>query len=266
MAKSTPLQQLQDQANLPQTLMGRALTATPVVMAVIATLLAGLASSEMTKAQYERAYAAQIQSKAGDQWAFFQAKRLRGEMQRNTLDLLTAQAVTVAGADAPLPEPALASDPRIAAALEAAKDDEAEAVLHARLLQLSAPLLDEALRAASNRAKAYEAKTAAQRAEIERGGFVTARLRFNATRYDYEAQLNAAIARIQELQVRYTNIGAERHHFRSQRFFFGMLAAQAGVIVATFALAARQRNLLWGIAAGAGLIAVAFALYVYLYV
>jgi hypothetical protein len=45
-----------------------------------------------------------------------------------------------------------------------------------------------------------------------------------------------------------------------------MLAAQAAVIVATFALAARQRNLLWGLAAGAGVLAVAFAIYVYLYV
>ena len=34
------------------------------------------------------AYAAQLQSKAGDQWSYFQAKRLRGVMQRNTLDLL----------------------------------------------------------------------------------------------------------------------------------------------------------------------------------
>ena len=49
-----------------------------------------------------------------------------------------------------------------------------------------------------------------------------------------------------------------------QRFFFGMLAAQLGVIVSTFALAARQRNLLWGIAAGAGILAIAFAVYVYL--
>ena len=67
---------------------GKMLAATPVVMAVIATLLAGLASSEMTRAQYDRALAAQQQSKAGDQWSFFQAKRLRGALQRNALDLL----------------------------------------------------------------------------------------------------------------------------------------------------------------------------------
>src|SRR5712672_1296362 len=75
-------------ATVPQTHWGRILTATPVIMTVIATLLAGLASSEMTRAQYDRSLAAQQQSKAGDQWNYFQAKRLRGGMQRSTLDIL----------------------------------------------------------------------------------------------------------------------------------------------------------------------------------
>ena len=75
-------------ADVPQNNYGKMLAATPVVMAVIATLLAGLASSEMTRAQYDRALAAQQQSKVGDQWSFFQAKRLRGALQRNALDLL----------------------------------------------------------------------------------------------------------------------------------------------------------------------------------
>ena len=43
-----------------------------------------------------------------------------------------------------------------------------------------------------------------------------------------------------------------------------MLAAQAAVIVSTFAMAARKRNLLWTLAAAAGLAAVIFAIYVYL--
>src|SRR6476620_3472207 len=74
--------------DVPQNSFGKILAATPVVMAVVATMLAGLASSEMTKAQYDRSLAAQQQSKAGDQWSFFQAKRLRGAYQRNTADLL----------------------------------------------------------------------------------------------------------------------------------------------------------------------------------
>jgi hypothetical protein len=96
--------------------MGRALTATPVIMTVIATLLAGLASSEMTKAQYERAFAAQLQSRAGDQWAFFQAKRLRGEMQRNTLDILAAQGQQASPVPVPPLPPAAAIDGDVQAA------------------------------------------------------------------------------------------------------------------------------------------------------
>src|SRR5579859_608653 len=75
-------------SDTPQTGWGKVLLATPVVMTVIATMLAGLASSEMTRAQYDRSLGAQQQSKAGDQWSFFQAKRLRGAIQRNTADLL----------------------------------------------------------------------------------------------------------------------------------------------------------------------------------
>ena len=96
--------------------------------------------------------------------------------------------------------------------------------------------------------------------------FTAARLRYTALRYEIEARLNQAIANYYELQVRKSNISAERHHNRSQRFFYGMLGAQLGVIIATFAIAARQRNLLWSLAATAGLLAIAFAIYVYLYV
>src|SRR5512140_479517 len=79
-------------ADMPQTTFGKILSATPVVMAVVATLLAGLASSEMTRAQYDRSLGAQQQSKAGDQWSFFQAKRLRGAYQSSSLDLLQSVA------------------------------------------------------------------------------------------------------------------------------------------------------------------------------
>ena len=75
-------------SDMPQNQWGKILTATPVIMTVVATMLAGLASSEMTRAQYDRALAAQQQSKAGDQWSFFQAKRVRAALQRNTVELL----------------------------------------------------------------------------------------------------------------------------------------------------------------------------------
>jgi hypothetical protein len=96
--------------------------------------------------------------------------------------------------------------------------------------------------------------------------FIAARLRYTGLRYNAESRLNQAIANLYELQVRQSNISAERHHRRSQRFFFGMLGAQAAVIISTFSIAAQKRSLLWSLAAAAGLAAVAFAVYVYFYI
>jgi len=275
-------------ADIPQTIWGKILAATPVVMTVVATMLAGLASSEMTRAQYARSLAAQLQSKAGDQWSFFQAKRLRSTLQRNTIDLLQATAEVrplerqpdwpaleyLRRGEVPALPPGPALDPRIQAAIEAVARLEPDTTVAGLLRQIPDQLLDDALRAARERAQAFEALTGPLNKEIEaleekapvRRDFIAARLRYTAARYDAEARLNQAIANLYELQVRKSNLTATRHHTRSQRFFYGMLAAQAGVIIATFAMAARQRNLLWIIAAAAGLVAVAFAVYVYLYV
>ena len=91
------------------------------------------------------------------------------------------------------------------------------------------------------------------------------RLRFLQRRYEAEARANQAVAVLLELQVHKYNLSAEWHHKRSQRFFYGMLAAQAAVIIATFAIVARRRNLLWSLAAAAGLAAITGATYVYLF-
>jgi hypothetical protein len=332
--------QIPDQlkADVPPTRFGKMLSATPVVMAVVATLLAGLASSEMTRAQYDRALAAQQQSKAGDQWSFFQAKRLRGALQQNALDLLQstvelhplsagalkeaaeqlpaqpeqAEAAKVrtemlAVLDSPAGQQALTYlqrgeappagaapvvDPNVKAALDAVENLTPDAEMVPLLARVSIPTLDGSLLAARDRAQDYDATTKpvnqtidqlesllARQAAIAQGkpaspgsgasiarDFTAARLRYAGQRYEVEARLNQSIATFYELQVRKSNISAERHHNRSQRFLFGMLAAQLGVIVSTLAMAARQRNLLWSIAAAAGLLAIAFAVYVYLYV
>jgi hypothetical protein len=57
------------------------ITAMPVLLTVLATALVSKSAAEMTKAQYHRAVAAQTQAKVGDQWSFFQAKRIRGTIQ-----------------------------------------------------------------------------------------------------------------------------------------------------------------------------------------
>jgi hypothetical protein len=321
-------------ADIPQTGFGKVLTATPVIMAVISTMLAGLASSEMTRAQYDRSLAAQQQSKAGDQWSFFQAKRLRGALQRNTVDLLQTtvevpaldpaalrkaleqlpaqaspeaaklKADMVATVDSPSSLRALelmrngelppggttvTPSPEVKAALEAMETLRPDEEVTALLARVSPQTLDDALAAARDRALNFDAATRPINQAIDQldtligrqavmfglgnpaaaaasRQFTAARLRYAGLRYEAEARLNQAIANLYELEVRKSNRSAERHHQRSQRFFFGMLAAQAGVIISTFAMAARKRNMLWGLAAGAGLLAIVFAIYVYLYV
>ncbi|HTI99478.1 MAG TPA: DUF4337 family protein [Dongiaceae bacterium] len=291
-------------AGVPQTTWGKILSATPVVMTVVATLLAGLASSEMTRAQYDRSLAAQQQSKAGDQWSYFQAKKLRSALQRNAVDILQATA-EVQPLDAgaltrivapqsfkvepativalqkcelpPLPAgPAL--EPPVAAALQAIENQQPESEISNHLAQVQPAALAAALTAAQERTTAFDAATKPVNQGIEQlekaiarssdreliRDLTVARLLYTAARYDAESRLNQTVANLLELQVRQNNISAERHHRRSGRFFFGMLAAQAAVILATFAMAARQRNLLWSIAAVAGITAIIFAIYVYL--
>jgi hypothetical protein len=74
----------------PKGAWGMILTATPIALTALATAFAGLSSSEMTQAMYHRSLAAQHQSRAGDQWAFFQAKRIRGNGLEASGELLQA--------------------------------------------------------------------------------------------------------------------------------------------------------------------------------
>jgi len=281
---------------LPQNKWGKTLGVTPIVMTVIATMLAGLASSEMTKGQYDRSLAAELQSKAGDQWGYYQAKKLRGALAQNTLDLLAAtsevsplEASALPGADAAtlaaltktqLPD---ATPARFAGEVQAAVDllvnSQPETEIAAALAKVKPATLAVSLTDALNAAMAFDNATKAVNKAVDKGetllaagdkgvfrSFAAARLRYTAARYEAEARLNLAVAGIYELQVRQSNYSADKHRARSGKFFFGMLAAQLAVIVSTFAIAARQRSFLWSLAAAAGAAAVAFSLYVYLYV
>jgi hypothetical protein len=218
-------------------------------------------------------------------------------MQRSTLDLLGGVTSTRPLATSDLPgqtgevqaallrselpalPPAAKVSPELQAALDALEHGAAEPDVLAALAKVSEPELAGALQATRQRAQTFDATLKPINDQVERledsltgadadtrRSFSAGRLRYSAARYDAEARLNQAVAAFYELQVRQSNVTAERHHKRSQRFFFGMLAAQAAVIISTFSLAARKRSLLWMLAASAGLAAVAFAIYVYLYV
>lgn len=79
---------------VPKNSFGKLLTSTPVIMTVVSTLMAGLSQSEMTRGQYDRSTAAQIQSKVGDQWNFYQARRLRSASMRGSEVILTSTSDT----------------------------------------------------------------------------------------------------------------------------------------------------------------------------
>jgi hypothetical protein len=283
-------------SDLPQTKWGKILGVTPIVMTVIATMLAGLASSEMTKAQYDRSLAAQLQSKAGDQWSYYQAKKLRSAVAHNTLDLLAAtsevpplEAATLQNADAAaiaaltknqLPEAAPAKfDDGVQAALDALENSRPETEIATALNQVKPATLAASLTAAQDAATAFDNATKPINKASDKfdetlmagdknvfRSFSAGRLRYTSARYDAESRLNLAVASIYELQVRQNNYSAEKHHARSGKFFYGMLVSQMAVIISTFALAARRRNFLWSVAAAAGAAAVAFSVYVYLYI
>ena len=287
-------------ADVEQNKWGKILLATPVVMTVVATLLAGLASSEMTRAQYDRSLAAQLQSKAGDQWTYFQAKKLRASLQNTTLDLLHATAAmrpldatglkrfgemdgkvldALQKSELPVAPPATMT-PSLKAALDAVENARPEGDIAVLLGAVSDQALADALKAAKANAQEFDAAIKPITQAVERmdkvlaaGGapdltrdYTAARLRFAAARYEAEARLNQTIANLLELQVRKAVLSSDRHYRRSERFFYGMLAAQAAVIVSTLSLAAQKRSILWTLAATAGLAAIAFATYVYFYV
>jgi len=298
-------------AELAPTRWGKILSITPVVMTVIATMLAGLASSEMTRAQYDRSLAAQRQSKAGDQWNFFQGKRLRAVVLRTSLDTLNfagaaptldVASLRLALGDAAtsldatngpsalaalltgqLPSPANRTPPslELQAALKAIETSQPDSEIAGLLAKVTDARLDDALRGAQAQSLALETAlqpinqtierwekniTTGSAAPQMRAAYIAARLNYHAQRYDLEARLNQTIAGLYELQVRTSNLAADRHHRRSSRFFFGMLAAQMGVIIATFAIAAQKRNVLWSMAALSGAVSIAFTLYVLIFI
>jgi hypothetical protein len=401
--------------NKPKSKFDTLLTSTPVILTVLSTLLAGLSSSEMTKAQYHRALAAQNQSKAGDQWNFFQAKRIRGTSMDTSADVIAALAEpghidrarlgqfktdliaeldrvkadadklvkqvnesknaigsssdavvraatqlkesadraaaqaaasqkeigsifdedksaaafeAVATSTFPKVENTKLEDTPINEVLDAIRKRQTEKQTAKLMARVNEDTLADALDAAEENASRFDdackpinkvlnvaatgvasqvrltrslqrasagfnqaftdagvsdkkeledvRKTAAgltrttDRMKTQAGQLyadvISGRHHFNARRYELEAGYNISIASLYEVQVRKSSWNSERHRTRSGYFFFGMLAAQAGVTIATLALAVKFRSILWSVASLAGLAAIGIAVVVYLYV
>jgi hypothetical protein len=312
---------------------------TPVVLTVIATILAGLSSSESSLAQYHRALSAQNEAKAADQWAFYQAKRTRQEEADNTramLAVLTGSAPASADAverlakwadNPPATMPASFERRRFTPAFQklANSPDAADAshYLSAGLptvqdKDLNEPGVEEAMKAlGENKDPTSIIQTLGQEhkmltqeqidnamsiAQLNAANFdlatkpitefidrlaalaamgpgasasaedkslaadlLASRLSWDSRRNAAEAKYNQTIAQVLEVQVMYTSLDSDRHRDRSKFFFYGMLAAQAGVTISTLSLAVKKRSLLWAAASLVGMGAVAYAAYIYLF-
>lgn len=298
---------------IPKNSFGKILTSTPVIMTVISTLMAGLSNSEMTRGQYERSMAAQLQSKAADQWSFYQAKRLRSTSLRASEAVLRATADTgpisvekirgmapasvsatnldaaldaIAHARLPTYKPQNTPFTNLQPALTAIAEGKSDRELLPILASVPEEDVEAALLSCQADARGFDhlvaplggaldqvERTLSDRLEKEAGtlrpiwrDFTAARMVFDSLRYEAEARFNRPVADLLELQVRLFNRDAEHHRARSERFFYGMLASQLAVMIATLSLALQKRNIVWAVAASIGLTAVGFGVYVYLYV
>jgi len=381
MAKTPPFASLANDPEHKRTRWETILVSTPIILTVVATVLAGLSSSEMSSAQYFRSLAAQMQSKASDQWGYFQAKKLRAEQCGNTAQILrgisqptpmdatdlrdTANRLTdemlrvsariyllhrsmplvltelsehwkaaaafvsqlntgttrpdgtdalgsfMSGEISDIPEQPIGNQ-QIIDAVRAVDSHVPESDLERQAGQISQGDLDRANTIANENADAFDKAleqinpgrmrieqvctgisheaVAFERAARQASDQVVATepansiaamheptsqfssavaiagLNFNSNRYQREAHYNQVLAQLLEVQVRRQSFISDRHRVRSRQFFYGMLGAQAGVTIATFSRAVRRGSWLWGLAASAGLAAVTFAAYVYLFV
>jgi hypothetical protein len=341
----SPVPDSPDAVAKPRGIWATVLTTLPVVLTVLATAFAGMSSSEMTQAMYHRSLASQRQSKAGDQWAYFQAKRVRGTTLESTAELLESlgtpepflarnlasaigaarrrlDAAKDADRATQLTEigkalAAVIDDPANAEALEALEKGrmprfERVVIIPPREVRRVQSILSaihrdpEARQMAKNVSDAsidqlkdkeeenlarFEEATAnvsrvigglrdaikplpgvirpmlaAERQAVndQVSGFRVAVNRFDAKRYREEAEFNRQIAELWEFHVWRSGQESDRHRERSKMFFYSMLVAQAGVTIASLALARQQRKSLWLMAALAGVIALGLSTYVYL--
>jgi hypothetical protein len=172
-------------------------------------------------------------------------------------------------------------EPKFQAVADAIAAGHSDAQMSSLVAPLKPEEIDAALQSARERAQAFDTKAKSTTHTLDqleealsknsdpsaaalKRDFAAARLQFGAQRYEIESRLNQSIGSLHEVQVHVSNFIAERHRVRSDQFFYGMLIAQAAVICSTLAMAARQRNVLWTLAAVAGFIAIGFAIYVYL--
>lgn len=263
----------------------------PVGLTALATILAGMSTSELSRAMYWRSTAAQDQGKANDQWSLAAHKRDRALMCETTADTLKAVGGYRAVLEPPrTPPPEFvqrigawiggkgeppSEDGDIRWVLRAIKEgyySESEIVLFARSVRpgtLYAEIKSALVRAAEVE-NAYDKELAAVREAASaatgegKSATIAARYEVDSRRNRAEATANQWVGYLYEVRVKTSTAESDRHRQRSENFFFAMLAAQVGGVGSSLALARKRRSVLWLVAGIGGLVAVGFGAFVYL--
>ncbi len=266
--------------------------ALPVALTALSTALAGLSTGELQRAMVWRSAAAQDQSKATSQWTLAGFKRDRALICQVAAAQLRAG--TGAGPNPFIAAPPAGADP---AALEwlagrgpgpaslpdipeqsvrdlvaAVQKHTPEADIQALAGRVRASAVDAAiaqaeqavtdvdqLREPTAKAAVKLAAATSPPAAAQAAGFDV-----EERRYRVEATLNQGVGSLYEARVRVSGATAERHQRKSKNFFYAMLAAQVGATAAALALARQRKSVLWAVAGGTGVVAIAVAGAVYL--
>jgi hypothetical protein len=81
---------------------------------------------------------------------------------------------------------------------------------------------------------------------------------FTHRRYEKDARAYQDSAFLYEVSVYLSSAKSDRHLERSKNFMIAMLVAQVAVIIASLAMAVKQRSLVWSLATLAGLVAITY--------
>jgi hypothetical protein len=274
--------------------------AMPIGLTALATVFAGMSTSELQRAMFWRTAAGQDQAKSTNQWTLAGFKRNRALIMEGTGAQLGAQPAYKAvdwsklrnsaknenektalewlqGKGPPrenLPKP---EDDALNELTKAIKDREPEGEILKRAARVKLKAINEAI---DNLEKANEeidsrwdkvvkaaGKLVAQEGKGNTGEAIALRSAWFAMeqrRYRSESFFNQQIGFLYDARVRVVTAISDHHRKRSENFFYAMLAAQIGAVISSLALARKQKSALWLMAGLAGAVAVGFGAYVYL--
>jgi hypothetical protein len=278
-------------AEPPKSLFDKLGAALPVALTALATAFAGMSTSELQHAMFWRSFAAQDQAKATSQWTLAGFKRDRALICQAAAAQLRAASPGVSNPFAgPPPSGAdpqavewLAGKGPPAAKLPDITDENLRNLLadiqarapEADLLRRASKIpaatvnaaIDEAEKAVERTDRDWDptVKAAAKLAGPEAAAAAQAAgWELEQRRYRAESGLNQGVGFLYEARVKVSSAESERHQRRSRTFFYAMLAAQVGATVSALAMARRHKSVLWAVAGGTGLVAIAIGAYVYL--